>query len=123
MKLKIAAAAALLASPLFAETSDLIARGEYLVTGPAGCGNCHSPLGPDGVVSGMELSGRLVEDLEIFTAIAPNITPASRVAAWSDEELGRAIREGLRPDGSLIGPPQCFIHSKLVKTRLWAACG
>ena len=56
----------------------------------------------------MALGGRLVEDTEAFTAYAPNITPASRIADWTDEELARAIREGLRPDGSLIGPPMPF---------------
>lgn len=100
--------AALAATPLFAQNTDLVARGEYLVTGPAGCGNCHSPIGPNGFVPGMELGGRLVEDLEIFTAIAPNITPSARIADWSDAELARSIREGIRPDGSLIGPPMPY---------------
>ncbi len=80
-------------------------RGTYLVEGPAACGNCHSPMGPDGPVPGMELGGRLVEELDVFTAIAPNITPGGAVADWSDAELVRAIREGIRPDGSVIGPP------------------
>ena len=84
------------------------ARGEYLVRGPAGCGNCHTPLGPDGPVAGQELAGRVVEDGEAFRAVAPNLTPAGRIAGWSDAELARAIREGIRPDGSLIGPPMPF---------------
>jgi hypothetical protein len=50
----------------------------------------------------------VVEDSEPFTAIAPNITPAGAIAGWSDAELARAIREGIRPDGSLIGPPMPF---------------
>ncbi|KNG94908.1 c-type cytochrome [Pseudaestuariivita atlantica] len=83
-------------------------RGEYLVQGPGGCGNCHTPIGPDGFVMAQDLGGRLVEKNPAFTAIAPNITPAGRVADWSDAELARAIREGLRPDGSLIGPPMPF---------------
>jgi mono/diheme cytochrome c family protein len=101
-------AAVLMASSAVAQDSDLIARGQYLVTGPSGCGNCHSPLGPEGHIAGQELSGRLVEDNDAFTAIAPNITPAGRIADWTDAELGRAIREGIRPDGSLIGPPMPF---------------
>ncbi|XDA99638.1 c-type cytochrome [Sulfitobacter sp. LCG007] len=83
-------------------------RGEYLVRGPAGCGNCHTPLGPQGFLMEQELAGRLTEQNEAFTAIAPNITPAGRVGDWSDAELARAIREGVRPDGSLIGPPMPF---------------
>ncbi len=85
-----------------------VERGEYIVGGIAGCGNCHTPIGPDGFIMEQELAGRLVEKNEAFTAIAPNITPGSRIASWRDEDLVRAIREGLRPDGSLIGPPMPF---------------
>jgi mono/diheme cytochrome c family protein len=56
----------------------------------------------------MELAGRVVEDIEPFRAVAANLTPAGRIAEWSDAELARAIREGIRPDGSLIGPPMPF---------------
>ncbi|MGR3377797.1 c-type cytochrome [Salipiger abyssi] len=110
MKLKaFATSVASLGSLAVAATAEPdLARGEYLVRGPAGCGNCHTPLGPDGPVPGMELAGRLVDKNPAFTAYAPNITPASRIADWSDAELARAIREGLRPDGSLIGPPMPF---------------
>ena len=100
-----------IAGVLYAGTANaesLVERGEYLVTGPAGCGNCHSPIGPNGFIEGKELAGRLVEKNPMFTAIAPNITPGGRVAGWSDAELGRAIREGIRPDGSLVGPPMPY---------------
>jgi mono/diheme cytochrome c family protein len=80
-------------------------RGAYLVEGPAACGNCHSPMGPDGPVAGQAYSGRLVEQNDAFTAIAPNITPAGRVGGWTDAEFIRSIREGIRPDGSVMGPP------------------
>lgn len=91
-------------APLSAEVS--VERGEYLVEGPAACGNCHTPIGPDGLMYDMNLAGRLVEKNEGFTAIAPNITPAGRIADWSDLELARAIREGKRPGiPGVIGPP------------------
>lgn len=80
-------------------------RGAYLVEGPGACGNCHSPMGPEGFVPGMAQGGRLVEQSEAFTAIAANITPGGRVAGWTDAEFIRAIREGIRPDGTVIGPP------------------
>ncbi len=102
----IAAALLALALPAHAETP--VERGEYLVRGPAGCGNCHTPLGPDGFVEAQELAGRLVEDNPAFTAYAPNITPGGAVGGWSDADLARAIREGIRPDGSTIGPPMPF---------------
>jgi mono/diheme cytochrome c family protein len=104
--LAAALAACSVASAAGAEPS--VARGEYLVRGIAGCGNCHTPLGAEGPVMAQELAGRLVEDGPAFRAVAPNLTPAGRIADWSDAELARAIREGIRPDGSLIGPPMPF---------------
>ncbi|MBW4982059.1 cytochrome C [Mameliella sp. CS4] len=65
-------------------------------------------MGPQGPVMDQNLAGRLVDKNPAFTAIAPNITPAGAVAGWSDAELARAIREGLRPDGTIIGPPMPF---------------
>ena len=80
-------------------------RGEYLVRGPAGCGNCHTPQTPTGPDMANEFGGFMVEKNPGFEAWAVNITPAGRVADWSDDELAKAIREGIRPDGSVIGPP------------------
>ncbi|PRY24972.1 cytochrome c [Aliiruegeria haliotis] len=100
--------ASALISALSAQAETPEERGEYLVRGIAGCGNCHTPMGPDGPLADQELAGRLVEKTEAFTAIAPNLTPAGRIADWTDAELARAIREGLRPDGSLIGPPMPY---------------
>lgn len=101
-------ALALVLVPLSSHAEPNVDRGKYLVEGIAGCGNCHTPMGPNGPVMDANLSGRLVEENPAFKAIAPNITPASRIADWSDGDLARAIREGLRPDGSLIGPPMPF---------------
>lgn len=96
-------AGSVLAGPALAEAS--LERGEYLVQGPMGCGNCHTPLGPQGPVWDQDLTGRVVEDSEAFRAVAPNLTPAGEIAGWTDAQVVTAIREGLRPDGSLIGPP------------------
>jgi mono/diheme cytochrome c family protein len=105
IRITCATALAAIAMATTASAEPSLERGEYLVRGIAGCGNCHTPQGPDGPIAGMELAGQLVDENPAFTAIAANITPGSRIADWSDAELGRAIREGLRPDGSLIGPP------------------
>ncbi|WP_171209364.1 MULTISPECIES: c-type cytochrome [unclassified Ruegeria] len=99
----LTAASVLLPLSAFAEPS--VERGEYLVRGPAACGNCHTPQGPNGPDMSNELGGMMVEKNEMMEAWAVNITPGSRVADWSDAELAKAIREGIRPDGTLIGPP------------------
>lgn len=90
-----------------AAAETLLERGAYLMNGPVACGNCHTPMGPDGPVAGMELAGGTVFEDKPFTAYAPNITPdpETGIGGWSDDELVAAIREGRRPDGSIIGPP------------------
>lgn len=94
-----------LASGLHAPAAETeLERGAYLVRSVAACGNCHSPLGPDGPVPGAELSGRFVIKMPEFEAWAPNITPAA-IGSWTDAEIARLIREGIRPDGTVIGPP------------------
>jgi len=93
------------------DDAQLLARGEYLVEGIAGCGNCHSSRTPEGeFVEGMEYAGNFVIEEPIFRAYAPNITPDMRtgIGSWSDEEIIRAVREGVRPDGQILGPPMSF---------------
>ena len=85
-----------------------VARGDYLVNSIMGCGNCHTPAGPNGPMADKALSGQMVDKSAAFTAIAANITPGGEVAKWTDAQLAKAIREGIRPDGSLIGPPMPF---------------
>jgi mono/diheme cytochrome c family protein len=88
-----------------AAQDDLVERGRYLVEGPMGCGNCHSPKGPG---AADDLSGILVNDNPAFTTIALDIILACRIAGWSDAELARAIHDGIRPDGWVIRPPMPF---------------
>lgn len=99
------------AAPACAATPAELARGRYLVETIAGCGNCHTPQGPNGPLPGMALAGNaVVDDNPAFRAVAPNITPdkATGIGGWSEAQIVRAIREGIRPDGSLIGPPMPF---------------
>ncbi len=55
----------------------------------------------------MHLAGAFQVERAEFTAYSPNITPdhETGIGAWSDEEIIRAIREGVRPDNTIIGPP------------------
>jgi mono/diheme cytochrome c family protein len=90
------------------EDAALLARGAYLMEGIVACGNCHTPKNSDGVPrADMRLAGGFVIEEPIFTAYAPNITmdEETGIGAWSDEEIILAIREGVRPDGTIIGPP------------------
>ncbi len=82
-------------------------RGTYLMRSIVACGNCHTPQGPDGPLAGMELAGGMEVSLPGFVAYAANITPdpETGIGGWTDAQIITAIREGRRPDGSLIGPP------------------
>ena len=88
-----------------------VERGRYLVETIGGCGNCHTPRGPGGVFAeGKHLAGGFVFDEKPFRAVSSNITPDKEtgIGNWTDDQIVKAIREGIRPDGSLIGPPMPF---------------
>lgn len=107
--------AALLPVAASAQQSPL-ERGRYLVQGIVGCGNCHTPKGPQGELPGMELAGGFKFDEKPFTAYAPNITPDAEtgIGRWTDAQIARATRECIRPDGSVIGPPMpCELYRGL----------
>lgn len=83
-------------------------RGTYLMQSVVACGNCHTPKGPTGDIPGMELAGMApFEKTPGFDANAPNITPDKEtgIGNWTDEQIIASIREGKRPDGTIIGPP------------------
>lgn len=102
----LGAAFALLHTMAAAQTVGSVERGRYLVEGILACGNCHVPRGPQGQPEpGKGMSGGM--EFPALKAVASNITPdpETGIGKWTDAQLGKAIREGLRPDGSVLGPP------------------
>ena len=96
------------ASIAAASAEDLRARGAYLVNTIAGCGNCHTPKDASGrAIAGKELSGGLEFDIPPAHVVTPNITPdrETGIGKWSDAQIITALRDGKRPDGTIIGPP------------------
>jgi mono/diheme cytochrome c family protein len=93
---------------VFAQSPLLLERGKYLMEGVVACGNCHVARGDNGrPLFDKGLSGGMLFDEPPFKAYAPNITTDADtgIGKWSDAQLARAIREGIRPDKSIIGPP------------------
>ena len=79
--------------PVIRTDSASIARGRHLAIAVAKCVDCH----------GADLGGQLAVDAgPIGQLIAPNITSGAGgvLSALSDAELVRAIRHGVRPDGT-----------------------
>jgi mono/diheme cytochrome c family protein len=93
--------------------SDQIAYGSYIVNALAHCFECHSTAGPDGApdfanamgAGGFEI--HLTPDLVVRT---PNITPdpETGIGEWSDDDIKKAMTEGIRPDGGTLSPPMPF---------------
>jgi mono/diheme cytochrome c family protein len=95
----------------FERTPERLVRGRYLTQGLLGCEVCHSPKdftvhgAPN--LPGMELAGQVL----LFggfpgVAAASNLTPDRETGGgnWSDDEIARAIREGIAHDGHTIFP-------------------
>jgi len=98
----VAVAAALVSAAQAQQSnSDLVKRGDYLVNTIMTCGNCHSPKGPQGDIPGKEFSGGLSWDEPPFKVTAPNITQDkdTGIGAWSDADIKKALRTGVRPNG------------------------
>jgi mono/diheme cytochrome c family protein len=78
-----------------------VERGAYLVNTIMTCGNCHSPKGPPDVVAGKDFSGGLRFNEPPFDVTAPNITQDKEtgIGAWSDDDIKKLLRTGVRPNG------------------------
>ena len=110
MHLVAAVLGLLVALPSAASGRDakLVERGAYLANSIVACGNCHAQRDKEGrPLPELGLSGGFVFDEVVFKAYAQNITPdpETGIGNWTEAQIVRAIREGIRPDGSLIGPP------------------
>lgn len=106
-----------LTSRTFERTPERLARGKYLAENVTGCMFCHTPrdwsalgtnitpanLGSGEVIPLPDLPGRVV---------APNLTPNKETGAgsWTDDQLARAIREGIGHDGRALFPFMPYQH-------------
>src|ERR1700676_1585718 len=101
----------------FEATPERLKRGAYLAEHVAGCTYCHTPQeeGPNGpeVVPGKKGSGQFFNIPGLpGTLVAPNITPdpETGVGNFTDDQLARAIREGISHDGQTLFPMMPYAH-------------
>ena len=97
--------------PAIAASSDpsVVARGRYLVYGPAACAYCHVPKEEwKTLASGAELalSGNHVFRLPFGELFSSNLTPdpVAGIGRRTDQELARILRYGVRADGRAAMP-------------------
>jgi mono/diheme cytochrome c family protein len=82
-----------------------IERGQYLVEAVMGCPVCHTAVDQAGIPVLTEMYAGGLEVPDAFGLWrSTNITQDEEtgIGAWSDEEIIRAIREGIRPNGDRL---------------------
>jgi mono/diheme cytochrome c family protein len=102
-------------APIAAEPARL-QRGSYLVNNVLFCGACHTsrehgnnltePERTDAYLGG----GSIYTDKGIGTVWVPNITPdvETGIGSWKDDEILRALRDGVTKDGRFMVPLMPF---------------
>src|SRR5579862_2545406 len=101
-----------LTSRKFESTPARLARGEYLVNTITDCMGCHAqhdwtahdaPVLPNTLGAGQDMNILKGFPGKVY---APNITPdpETGMGNWSDDQLARAIREGVSHDGRALFP-------------------
>ena len=100
-----------LTSRRFQPTTERLERGKYIFSAVCGCASCHSqhdysqPGWP--IVPGTEGAGNdLGTEGLPGHVVAPNISsdPETGAGNWTDDQLARAIREGIAHDGRALFP-------------------
>jgi len=103
-----------------AQTQSLAERGAYLVNTIMTCQNCHTPKGPGGVPQlDKDLSGGLSWDEPPFKVTAPNITPDpdTGIGKWSDADIKKAMRTGIKPNGVPLAAIMPFDFYEILTPR------
>jgi mono/diheme cytochrome c family protein len=104
----------------FESTPQRLERGQYLANGVSGCIYCHSEHDllkrDEPIPASQRGAGRVLPYLGLpGRIVASNITPDPQTGAgsWTDDQLARAIREGIGHDGRTLFPimPYARFHS------------
>jgi len=106
-----------LSSRTFERTPQRLERGRYIATALSGCVYCHSQhdwatLGTP-ITPGSEGTGEVLPYTDLpGRIVAPNLTPDPETGAgnWTDDQLARAIREGIGHDGRALFPIMPYTH-------------
>ena len=90
-------------------TNARLERGRYLVNSVTICFQCHSERDWNGVPAGLPVKGGMGagrSERMPFLMVIPNITPdpETGAGAWTDEQLYRAITQGIGHDGRTLFP-------------------
>jgi mono/diheme cytochrome c family protein len=103
----------------FSPTPQRLDRGRYLFNHAFACVDCHSAhntsVADHPVLANMQGAGEIMPfDNLPGRIVAPNLTPDRDTGAgtWTDDQLARAIREGIGNDGRALFPMMPYQHYK-----------
>jgi len=92
-------------------------RGKYLVEGILTCGNCHTPRVQGGALDTARLhaGGPQTWETSEYKVKGANITPdrETGIGGWSADQVLRAIRDGVRPNGQQLSPQMPYGYYKI----------
>lgn len=99
-----------------AATSDIVARGRYLVEGPGHCGECHTPRTAGGI-GGMDfdrwLAGGPAPEGD---GRIPNITPHPQgIGNWSETDIAYYLETGFTPDFDSVGGSMVSVQKNMAQ--------
>lgn len=88
------------------DPSDTAARAEYLMTAVTACSDCHTPVNAE---TGQPIQEKYLAGGQPFEGpwgivYGGNLTPDKEtgIGNWSDDEIKRVLRLGVRPDGRRV---------------------
>lgn len=106
-----------LSSRKFEATPQRLERGRYIFNSLSGCVDCHSEHDTRNsdhpVLLAMQGAGEIMPFADLpGRIVASNLTPDPQTGAgkWSDDQLARAIREGIGHDGRTLFPMMPYEH-------------
>src|SRR6476620_11371052 len=117
LRVVIMSAAALVAAVAGANAETPLERGSYLVNAVMACDGCHTPRTPAGFVMEKRFSGgSQTWDEAAYTVKGSNITPDrdTGIGSWSEANLKRLMRDGIRPSGVHVAPQMPFGFYKIL---------
>ena len=106
--------------PLHSALSEtLLERGDYLVNAVMACDGCHTTRPAPGAAPARLAGGPQTWDTPWYTVKGTNITPDKEtgIGAWSDDEIKRLMRDGIRPNGTPVATQMPFLFYKIMTPR------
>ena len=103
-------------------TSTRQERGRYLVNAVAICFQCHSEIDWTGTPAGLPVKGGVGagrSERMPFLVTIPNLTPDRETGAglWSDEQLYRAMTQGIGHDGRTLFPEMPYAQFRKLSSE------